>query len=329
MMVSLGVGGVAAGIMHLLAHGFFKALLFLGSGSVIHSCHDEQDIRRMGGLRQLMPVTFVTYAVGMMTLSGVPLFFSGAWTKEEILHATGHWSRSIAPHYLMMIGVVLTALYMTRQMLFVFFGHPREASVHGHESPRVMTVPLIVLAFCSVFLSVILTPAWPWLHEYLLGDSPHFELGQLLQPMLFISFVLVAIGIGLGLAFYRQAGATDPLAQTQPSLFRFLENKMWLDELYANTVLTWSAFLARLSDWMDRHIWDGIVRLVAAAGQYFGILTTGFDEQAINAGADASATGARGLGRLISAGHLGQAQIYMSIIAIGMLTLLILYAWLA
>ena len=96
MMVSLGVGGVAAGIMHLLAHGFFKALLFLGSGSVIHGCHDEQDIRKMGGLRRLMPVTFLTYAIGMMALSGVPLFFSGGWTKEEILHATAHWPRSHA-----------------------------------------------------------------------------------------------------------------------------------------------------------------------------------------------------------------------------------------
>ncbi len=94
MMVSLGVGGVAAGIMHLLAHGFFKALLFLGSGSVIHGCHEEQDIRKMGGLRRLMPVTFLTYAIGMMALSGVPLFFAGAWTKEEILHATSLWSVS-------------------------------------------------------------------------------------------------------------------------------------------------------------------------------------------------------------------------------------------
>ena len=117
MMVSLGVGGVAAGIMHLLAHGFFKALLFLGAGSVIHGCHGEQDIRKMGGLRRLMPVTFVTYAIGMMALSGVPLFFSGGWTKEEILHATAHWPRSHAPYYLMLAGVVLTALYMTRQVI--------------------------------------------------------------------------------------------------------------------------------------------------------------------------------------------------------------------
>src|SRR5207249_8686205 len=98
MMVSLGVGGVAAGIMHLLAHGFFKALLFLGSGSVSHGCHGEQDIHKMGGLRRLMPVTFMKYAAGMMALSGVPCFFSGGWSKEEILQATALLPRSQAPY---------------------------------------------------------------------------------------------------------------------------------------------------------------------------------------------------------------------------------------
>src|SRR5881398_326672 len=165
MMVSLGVGGVAAGIMHLLAHGFFKALLFLGAGSVIHGCHHEQDIRRMGGLRWLMPITFLTYVIGMMNLGGVPFFFSGAWTKEEILHTTANWPRSHVPYYLMLAGVVLTALYMTRQMIYVFFGNRRATSEHAHESPRVMTLPLIVLAICSIAFSVVLTPAWPWLHD--------------------------------------------------------------------------------------------------------------------------------------------------------------------
>ncbi len=331
MMVSLGVGGVAAGIMHLLAHGFFKALLFLGSGSVIHGCHEEQDIRKMGGLRRLMPVTFLTYAIGMMTLSGVPLFFSGAWTKEEILHATEHWSRSAVPHYLMMAGVVLTALYMTRQMIYVFFGPRREASEHAHESPSVMTFPLLLLAICSIGLSVVLTPAWPWLHGYLTGESgaaERFDIGQLFQPMLFVSLGLVAAGIGLGVLLYRKAGATDPLARAQPFLFRFLENKMWLDELYAKTILAGSALLSRASDWMDRHVWDGLVRGVGGAGQALGILSAGFDERGINAGADESAAGTRGLGRLMSGRHSGQIQTYMSVVAVGMLALLILYAWL-
>jgi len=330
MMVSLGVGGVAAGIMHLLAHGFFKALLFLGSGSVIHGCHHEQDIRKMGGLRRLMPVTFFTYAIGMMTLSGVPLFFSGAWTKEEILHATAHWPQSQVPHYLMMTGVVLTALYMTRQMIYVFFGAPREAAKNAHESPSRMTVPLILLAVCSIVLSIVLTSAWPWLHAYLMGESgpARFEIGKLIQPMLFVSFALVATGIGLGVLFYRHAGERDSLARTQPALFRFLENKMWLDELYARTVLAWSAAFSRASDWMDRHVWDGLVRAVGGAGQLFGNLSANFDERGINAGVDESATGTRGLGRFMSARHSGQVQTYMGVIAVGMLALLILYAWL-
>src|SRR5262249_15494954 len=151
MMVSLGVGGVAAGIMHFLAHGFFQALLFLGSGSVIPGCHGEQDIRKKGGLRPLMPVAFWKYSIGMVAVSGVPLIFSGGWTKEEILHATAHWPRSHAPYYLMLAGVVLTALYMTRQMIYVFFGNRRSVVDHAHESPRVMTIPLIVLAIGTVF----------------------------------------------------------------------------------------------------------------------------------------------------------------------------------
>src|SRR5437899_2196096 len=178
MMVSLGVGGVAAGIMHLLAHGFFKALLFLGAGSVIHGCHGEHDIRKMGGVRKLMPLTFVTYAVGMMTLSGVPLFFSGAWTKEEILHATAQWPRSHLPYYLVLAGVILTALYMTRQIIYVFFGNQRAASTHAHESPRVMTTPLIVLALCAIFFSMVLTPAWPWLQSYLTGEPAQVNIAQ-------------------------------------------------------------------------------------------------------------------------------------------------------
>ena len=337
MMVSLGVGGVAAGIMHLLAHGFFKALLFLGSGSVIHGCHGEQDIRKMGGLRRLMPVTFGTYAIGMMALSGVPLFFSGGWTKEEILHATAHWPRSHAPYYLMLAGVVLTALYMTRQMIYVFFGNRRSAAEHAHESPRVMTMPLIVLAIGTVFLSVVLTSAWPWLHGYLTGEPVHFDIAHLMQPMLFSSLVLVGAGIALGIWFYRKAGAqdrdraadVDPLEYAQPALFRFLANKMWIDELYARTIIAFAWTSARLSDWMDRYFWDGLVRGFGAIAQLFGIFTADVDERGINAGVDETTVGARGLGRLLSSAHSGQIQIYLGVVAVGMLALLLLYAWLA
>lgn len=328
MMVSLGVGGVAAGIMHLLAHGFFKALLFLGAGSVIHGTHHEQDIRRMGGLRRVMPVTFLTYAIGMMALSGVPLFFAGAWTKEEVLHATAHWPGSHVPHYLMMAGVVLTALYMTRQMIYVFFGSRRSPSEQAHESPRVMTTPLIVLAICTVGLSVVLTPAWPWLHDYLSGNAAHFKLAHLVQPMLFVSLGLVAVGVGVGLLMYRKSSDGDRLELAQPALFRFLENRMWLDELYAHTVIAFSRMAARAADWMDRHVWDGLVRALSGAAQLFGGASKGFDEHAINAGVDQTSARTRGIGRGMSAAHSGQIQTYLGAVGVGMLTLLILYAWL-
>lgn len=328
MMVSLGVGGVAAGIMHLLAHGFFKALLFLGAGSVIHGLHHEQDIRKMGGLRRLMPVTFLTYAVGMMALSGVPFFFSGGWTKEEILHATENWPRSHLPHYLMLIGVILTALYMTRQIIFVFFGNRRAASEHAHESPRVMTIPLIVLAVCAILFGVVLTPAWPWLESYLTGHPPHFDAHLLIQPMIIISLALVGVGVSLGIWIYRRADGSDPFQQAQPAIFRFLENKMWVDEIYDRTILALAATSARFSDWMDRYVWDGLVRGVGAMGQFFGRFTTGADERVINAGVDEGTIGAHGFGRVMSQRHSGQIQTYLGAIALGMLALVLLYAWL-
>ena len=357
-MVSLGVGGVAAGIMHLIAHGFFKALLFLGAGSVIHGLHHEQDIRKMGGLRWIMPVTFLTYAVGMMNLSGVPFFFSGGWTKEEILHRSAHWPVSPLPHYLMLAGVILTALYMTRQMIYIFFGSARNtdfqsvrsAEFHSaaaattrdisvgrkgqrpvfraHESPRVMTMPLIVLALCSILFFLVLTPAWPWLHAYLNGEPAHVDFGLLIQPMLFLSLALVAGGIGFGWLIYRNVTESDPLARAQPGVFRFLENKMWFDEIYEHTVIALSRMLSRKADWLDRYFWDGLVRLFAGLGQAFGALSKGFDDHGINAGVDETTAGTRGFGRLIAAAHSGQIQAYLAAIAIGMLLLLVLYAWL-
>jgi len=327
MMVSLGVGGVAAGIMHLIAHGFFKALLFLGAGSVIHGLHHEQDIRKMGGLRWIMPVTFLTYAIGMMNLSGVPFFFSGGWTKEEILHSTAHWHLSLVPHYLMIAGVILTALYMTRQMIYVFFGSKHPAP-DAHESPRVMTMPLLILALCSILFVLVLTPAWPWLHAYLNGEPARIDFTLLIQPMLFLSLALVAGGIALGWVIYRNANEIDPLARLQPRLFRFLENKMWFDEIYEQTVVAFSRILSRLSDCLDRYFWDGLVSLFAGIGQAFGVLSKGFDDHGINAGVDETTSGTRGFGRLIAAAHSGQIQTYLGAIAIGMLLLLVLYAWL-
>ena len=135
--------------------------------------------------------------------------------------------------------------------------------------------------------------------------------------MLFVSLVLVAVGIGLGVLVYRRAGAqdrnrpaeTDPLEYAQPGLFRFLENKMWLDELYDRTVIAFAAISARVSDWMDRHVWDGLVRAFGGLGQLFGIFTANFDERGINAGVDETTVGTRGLGRVMSRWHRDKSKL--------------------
>ena len=136
---------------------------------------------------------------------------------------------------------------------------------------------------------------------------------------------------------YRNAGAPernrpaeiDPLEYAQPALFRFLANKMWIDELYNRTVVAFSWMAAHLSDWMDRYFWDGLVRGFGAIGQLFAIFTTSVDERGINAGVDETTAGTRSLGRVMSTAHSGQIQTYLGVVAIGMLALLLLYAWLA
>src|SRR5580698_7199940 len=222
MMIGLGVGGVAIGVFHLIAHAFFKALLFLGAGSVIHGCHEEQDIRRMGGLKKFMPITFYTYAAGMLALCGFPLF-SGFWSKDAILHAAHGWGVSQGPFYLGAVGALLTAFYMTRQMYYVFLGQRRlaEATVspaavaaheipaeqiepvvsartgevciieHPHESPAVMTQPLVVLA---VLLGFVGTPAWPWFQSFLAGESTGLDFARFgeagLLPLMVVSSLI-------------------------------------------------------------------------------------------------------------------------------------------
>jgi len=145
---------------------------------------------------------------------------------------------------------------------------------------------------------------------------------------LIILIPVVGAGVSVGIWMYRRAGEADPLQHAQPALFRFLENKMWVDEIYDRTVIALSAILARLSDWMDRHVWDGLVQDIGRIGQFFGRVTTSADERVINAGVDESTSGAHGLGRLMSRWHSGQIQTYLGAVALGMLALVLLYAWL-
>ena len=320
MMLALGVGSWVAAIFHLLTHAFFKALLFLGAGSVIHAAHHEQDIRRLGGLRTPLRVTFATFAIGMMALAGVPFLFSGFWSKEAILHAAHGWNVSQLPFLAGLAGVVLTAFYMTRLVAETFLGRPRtDGAANAHESPAVMTVPLILLAACAVLLGFLGTPWWPWLQRTL---DPTF----VSQPggfgLMALSIVLVALGLGAGWAIYtrplrERASEADPLQRRNPRLFAALAARLGFDELYTATVGRLNAFAAALADALDRRVWDGAVRLLAGLGAFTGLVTRETDENLLNSGFDSASVGLRAGGRAYSRAQTGDTHAYLRYLAIG------------
>src|SRR5262249_34950345 len=176
-------------------------------------CHDEQDIRRMGGLKKFMPVTFATYAIGMLALAGFPLVFSGFWSKDAILHSAHSLPWSQIPFYLGVAGAFLPGFYMTRQVALVFFGKNRAATdadnatnehplPEPHESPLVMTGPLMILAVCAIGLSAIGTPAWPWFQSFLGGHSGETGFTGDVISLMVLSSVIVFIGLGVGWWLY-------------------------------------------------------------------------------------------------------------------------------
>ena len=330
MMLALGVGSWVAAIFHLLTHAFFKALLFLAAGSVIHAAHHEQDIRRLGGLGRQMRTTYATFAVGMMALAGVPFLFSGFWSKEAILHAASEWGVSRLPLYAGLAAVVLTAFYMTRLLCEVFWGSPRSPeAAQAHENRGVITVPLVILAIGSVALGFLGTPAWPWLQSKLTGEAvpPHslLEGGGLMM----LSIVLVATGIGAGWALYGRrvrasADAADPFAAAAPGLFSFLGARMKLDELYAATLGRMNTFGAAFSDFLDRWVWGGAVGFLALLGEFTGSVNTEVDESGLNAGFNSFSERIRRLGRAYSGAQSGEAQGYLRTVAIAFVVLALL-----
>jgi NADH-quinone oxidoreductase subunit L len=337
MMMGLGSGGVAVGMFHLTTHAFFKALLFLGAGSVIHGCHEEQDIRNMGGLRKRMPVTFAAYAVGMMALCGVPLFFSGFWSKDAILDAAHHWSVSQVPFYLGLLGAFLTAFYMTRQVCAVFFRKPAtEAAAHAHESPSVMTIPLVILAGLAVVAGFFGTPAWPWFQSYLEGGHAGFDLSKLMEehqlPIMLLSTALVTAAIVLSGWLYGRSSArplreSDPLETAQPAFFSLLQNKFFVDEFYDATIVRLNAAFAKFSDWLDRAVLGGLVRLVCWLTLVLALFDSKVDESVVNGGFDVGTETVRGSGEWMSRVQNGQVQRYLRIIGLAFCGLLILLLW--
>ncbi|MFZ0393182.1 MAG: NADH-quinone oxidoreductase subunit L [Terracidiphilus sp.] len=333
MMAGLGLGGVAVGMFHLITHAFFKSLLFLGAGSVIHGCDEEQDVRRMGGLRKFMPVTFLTYAAATLALAGfIP--FAGFWSKDAILDSAHTWKISQGPYLLLVFGALLTAFYMMRQVSYVFFGQYRGRG-HAHESPRVMTAPLVVLAFFATTLGVLGTPAWPWFRSFLTDRSASFawagfgEAGIL--ALMATSTLVVVIGLVLGWMVYGnkspRAEEPDALEKAMPPVWRALRDRLYVDELYGATIIAFYEWWARVADWLDRRVWGGMVAAVTGLFGLWAQLNRFIDMNFVDGAFDKGCEEFSASGGLMARVQSGRAQTYLRLLALGVVVLAVILIW--
>jgi NADH-quinone oxidoreductase subunit L len=253
MIMAVGLASGAAAMYHLFTHAFFKALLFLGAGSVIHSLHHEQNIWQMGGLKNKMPTTFLTFLVGTLALTGCP-FLSGSFSKDAIL--TAAYDKNPAIFVIGLVTAFLTAFYMFRLYTVVFLGGPRsEAAKHGGESPGVMTVPLIVLAVPSVIAG------YHFISRHILS-LPAIEENRLVELLAFGAF---AIGASSAYFLYYKK-SKDPV------YIPLFANKFYFDELYSGLIRFGQDLLATCARWIDRVMIDGM----GVKGASRGIWGTGF-----------------------------------------------------
>ncbi len=273
MMLAAGLGpyGYAFAIFHLITHGFFKANMFLGAGSVMHGMNDDVDMRHYGALRKAMPVTFATFGLGYLAIIGFP-GFSGFFSKDKIIEAA--LGENLWVGLAALLGAGVTAFYMTRLMAMTFFGEKRwRDEVHPHESPRVMTIPLIVLAAASVLGGLLLLGDWitDWL-EPVVGHTEHHELAV---PPIVISLIVtavVAVGVAVGWFTYG-ARAVDDTAPTKVSPFtRAGRADLYGDAINDVVVVRPTMALARGLEWFDRR---GLDAFAVGVGSRLGELAQG------------------------------------------------------
>ncbi|MBI4885560.1 MAG: NADH-quinone oxidoreductase subunit L [Acidobacteria bacterium] len=327
MFLAMGMGAFGAGIFHLYTHAFFKALLFLGSGAVIHALHGEQDIRRMGGLKRLLPVTYWTFLIGSLAIAGVP-FLSGFFSKDEILYETfaaGHWILwTVAA-----VTSLLTATYMFRLVCLTFHGERREASSpapshaaasHLHDAPPAMALALVVLAVGSALAGYAgvphalggTNPLGAWLAPSFRapGANPVAELAEgsgaagLELTLMAVSSAIAIGGIALAATVWlRRRQLADAVAARVPGLYRLLLNKYYVDELYDAAVVT-------------------PIRVGSAEGLWRGVDVAVIDG-AVNGTASLVAAGSGALRRI----QTGSVRAYAGSMFIGVVVILGYYLW--
>ncbi len=365
MVAALGVGAYIAAAFHLITHAFFKALLFLGSGSVIHGMEhghhevahhehekgheqehfDPQDMRNMGGLKDKMPRTFWTFLAGGMALSGLPFITAGFWSKDEILAEAfqgGTWLSWVV-FVVLALSALMTAFYTMRQIVMTFWGKPRtEAAAHAHESSGWMTWPLILLAVFAISFGWVGIPNdlfgldlgnINWIHDFVastLAEHPHaVEFSWI--PLL-TSLVVALGGLYLGRRVYKDKLETpetpDPVSQLPllGTLFPHMHNKWYFDEFYERVLIQPTKRLALwIYEFIDRTVIDGILHTIARAAQAYAYANRKFDRVVVNGLADKVAYGFQDFGRSFRQIQTGQVQNYIFLALINALVLAVVY----
>jgi NADH-quinone oxidoreductase subunit L len=292
MFLGVGSGAVAAGIFHLFTHAFFKALLFLAAGSVMHAMGNVIDMRRFGGLRKVLPITHLTFLAGAAVLAGVPFITSGFWSKDDILAGALHASethRGFETVYMVLFvsGLItagLTAFYTFRAYFLTFWGEeriPPEAGHHAHESPPVMWVPLVVLAIGALVVGFVNAEPFTSSLSHLLVTTPQLknvdlweDMGSGTRLILWLgSITFAAAGIGGAAWMYlKQPGLAARLAQRLPLLYQLSLNKFFFDELYQAFIVKPLVGFSEFCRVLDRYVVDGLVDLLAQVPRLLGYL---------------------------------------------------------
>jgi NADH-quinone oxidoreductase subunit L len=364
MIMALGVGAYQFAFFHLVTHAFFKAALFLGSGSVIHAMHHEQDIRNMGGLRKKMPLTYWTFVISSLAIAGIPLT-SGFLSKDGILasslafaNLTGHWLFPITGF----LVALLTAFYMFRLIIITFHGEPRDHHKfeHAHESPFVMVMPLVVLAILSVFIWYTPNPinadqGWvlsKWIEKPVLhtpvdtrfdfmkpdaepsSESEHIMYSSLYTeamhhahyPAMFISLFVAISGILLAFIFYHWKKVNvDALTEKVKPLYAFSLNKWYFDELYDKTFVNGTILLSKALGWFDLKVIDGIVNGAAAATKSLSFFIGNFDKIVIDGLVNLTAYLSGFFGLLFRRIQTGKVQTYIVLVIFSIVILLFIF----
>ena len=270
MIMALGVFGYVAAIFHLMTHAFFKAQLFLGSGSVIHGT-GTQDIREMGGLRKKMPWTYWTFLISTLSLCGIPFVTAGGWSKEEILTVAFHTNPIV--FWCGVLGAFTTSFYMFRLVYKTFHGEPRNHEIHAHESPKVMLAPLVILATLAVVAGFVGTPfknlfehsMMPVLGHHFAGilektlEEAHMSAGFSV-PTFLIGTLAALSGIGLAtIIWLKPILKIEKLEPAFGWLAKIVENKYYIDEIYNATIIRALMIAAAVMYWFDKWVIDYLI----------------------------------------------------------------------